>query len=30
LTTASWTIAIYTTVAIGLAVTLFTRRDVPV
>jgi ABC-type transport system involved in multi-copper enzyme maturation permease subunit len=30
LTAASWTIAIYAIVAIGLAVTLFTRRDVPV
>jgi ABC-2 type transport system permease protein len=29
LTAASWTIVIYATVAIGLAVTLFTRRDVP-
>jgi ABC-2 type transport system permease protein len=30
LTAASWTIAIYAIGAIGLAVTLFTRRDVPV
>jgi hypothetical protein len=29
LTAASWTMAIYATVAIGLAVILFTRRDVP-
>jgi hypothetical protein len=29
LTAASWTIAVYAMVAIGLAVILFTRRDVP-
>ena len=30
LTAASWTISLYAIVAIGFAVTLFTRRDVPV
>jgi ABC-2 type transport system permease protein len=30
LSAASWTVALYAIVAIGLAVTLFTRRDVPV